>query len=134
MLPMDLKTTFLVVDPGLSVHPVPVGPTLYQDLEARFQGFRQCLLVAVHWFDRDWPTWERHPMGDEILVLLSGRAELRLWEGGSARTLPFDRPGTSVIIPRGTWHTASIEGECRILFITPGEGTVNAAHPGEGQG
>jgi len=134
MKPFELKSTFVVVDSTLSCSPVEVGPALYQELDDRFSGFRQCLLVAEYSFDRDWPTWEMHPAGDEILYLLSGRAELRLWVNGETRTIPFDRPGATVVIPRGTWHTAHIQGECRILFITPGEGTINAAEPGEGKG
>jgi mannose-6-phosphate isomerase-like protein (cupin superfamily) len=129
MKPFPLASTFVVVDPALSCSPIEVGPTLYQELDGRFSGFRQCLLVAEYSFDRDWPTWEMHPAGDEILYLLEGAAELQLRKGGEARVVPFDRPGASVIIPKGTWHTARIARQARILFLTPGEGTVHAVEP-----
>ena len=32
-------------------------------------------------------------------------------------------PGHYVLVPRGTWHTARTNGQCTMLFITPGEGT-----------
>ncbi|HEX9082088.1 MAG TPA: cupin domain-containing protein [Holophagaceae bacterium] len=126
-----LHQTFLVVDAGLGVHPVPVGPTLYEDLDARFSGFQGCLLVAEYAFDQDWSTWERHPAGDEILYLLEGAAELLLRMPDGIRSRSFDQPGEALVIPRGTWHTARVKGgRARILFITPGEGTANAADPG----
>lgn len=130
MTPFDLRTTFVVLDPGLAATQMAVGPALYEELDTRFSGFRQCLLVAEYVFDRDWPTWEIHPAGDEILYLLEGAAELRLRVDGETRVVPFDRPGASVIIRRGTWHTARIATRARMLFITPGEGTVNAVEPG----
>ena len=130
MTPFELSRTFVVLDRGLAATRMAVGPTLYQELDARFSGFRQCLLVAEYAFDHDWPTWEIHPAGDEILYLLEGTAELWLRVDGETRAVPFDRPGASVIIPRGTWHTARITTRARMLFVTPGEGTVNAVEPG----
>lgn len=129
MTPFELSRTFVVLDPGLAATPMAVGPALYQELDARFSGFRQCLLVSEYVFDRDWPTWEMHPAGDEILYLLEGAAELWLRVDGETRVVPFDHSGASVIIPRGTWHTAHIATRARMLFITPGEGTVNAVEP-----
>jgi quercetin dioxygenase-like cupin family protein len=37
----------------------------------------------------------------------------------------MDNPGDTVIVPRGAWHTAKIAGTTSMLFITPGEGTLN---------
>lgn len=41
--------------------------------------------------------------------------------------LAFDaalsEPGTYVLIPRGTWHTATTSEPTRMLFLTDGEGT-----------
>ena len=36
-------------------------------------------------------------------------------------------PGSFVIVPRGTWHTARTSVATKMLFITPGEGTKNKA-------
>jgi hypothetical protein len=32
-------------------------------------------------------------------------------------------PGSYVLIPRATWHTAKVHIPSSVLFITPGEGT-----------
>ena len=68
----QLQDTFAVLTPGLAVQPVPVTPGLYQDLDTDFAGFTGHVLIAVHEFSGDWPTWEVHPAGDEIVMLLSG--------------------------------------------------------------
>jgi hypothetical protein len=34
-----------------------------------------------------------------------------------------------VIITKGVWHTARVQAPTTMLFVTPGEGTKNAAAP-----
>lgn len=129
MTPFPLASTFVVLDGAQTATPVPVTPALYGELDARFGGFAGCLLVSEYAFTADWPTWERHPAGDELLVLLAGAAELRLWREGREEVVSFATPGTAIVVPRGTWHTAKVTGSCRILFVTPGEGTENRPEP-----
>ncbi|HEU4951418.1 MAG TPA: cupin domain-containing protein [Holophagaceae bacterium] len=124
-----LRSTFIVLDPRQAATPVPVTPGLYEALDADFQGFAGCWLMAEHAFTADWPTWEMHPKGDEILYLLSGEATLHLYADGVERELPFNTPGGCVIIPKGVWHTAKVRSACTLLFITPGEGTRNVVDP-----
>jgi mannose-6-phosphate isomerase-like protein (cupin superfamily) len=69
-----------------------------------------------------WPTWERHPAGEEVVVLLSGRLDLIQRIDGSERRVPM-RPGQAVINPVGVWHTADVYEPGDALFITPGEGS-----------
>lgn len=123
--PLDLESTFAVLAPGGAVHPVEVTPTLYPDLDARFGGFKGCHLVALHRFEADWPTWEIHPEGDEVVCLLSGEAQMVLEREGGEEVVHLREPGAYVIIPRATWHTARIATAATLLFITPGEGTDN---------
>lgn len=124
-----LSDTFVVLDAALRCTPVPVTPGLYRALDEDFSGFAGCALVAEHRFERDWDTWEIHPAGDELLYLLEGKATLHLLVDGEERRVEFDRPGSALVVPRNTWHTAKVAGPCRILFVTPGEGTRNAADP-----
>jgi quercetin dioxygenase-like cupin family protein len=121
----DLSEVFAVLAPDQRVTAVPVTPTIYEQLDRDFGGFRGHVLVAKYAFDADWPTWERHPAGDEIVVLLSGAAELVLDRGGSRESMSLAQPGRYVIVPKGTWHTARIAKAAEMLFITPGEGTEN---------
>lgn len=125
----DLSTNFIVIDSQLACTPIAVSPTLYQDLNQNFSDFKQCCLVSEHTFEQDWATWEMHPVGDEVLYLISGRVELLLLEDAIERVIELDIPGSSTIVPKGIWHTARVLETAKILFITPGEGTMNAADP-----
>jgi hypothetical protein len=125
----DLAKTFAVLGPGLGLTPVDVTPDLYERLDRDFDAFRGHVLVAMHAFDADWPTWERHPAGDELVLLLAGAAEFLLDEAGGSRRVKLGKPGQFVVVPRNTWHTARIAEHAEMLFITPGEGTENEVRP-----
>lgn len=124
---MKLQETFAVLKPDLSVETVAVSPTLYDDLDTRFDQFRSCVLVSTHEFSADWPTWERHPAGDEIVMLLSGAATMVLRTDAGQTMVDLTEPGAFVVVPRNSWHTARVAQSARMLFITPGEGTENLA-------
>lgn len=61
---------------------------------------------------------ERHPDGDEILYLISGKARLVLLE--SSEDDIEMRPGDGLVVPRGTWHRVDILEPCQIVYVTPG--------------
>lgn len=69
-----------------------------------------------------WTSWERHPAGDELVVVLSGRSDLIQEVDGEERRLELC-PGQAAINPRGVWHTADVHEPGEALFITPGRGT-----------
>lgn len=70
----------------------------------------------------DWDHWERHPAGEEILVLLSGELELVLdTDQGEERA--GLKPGQTFIVPRGVWHRGIVKKPGKLMFITPGAGT-----------
>jgi mannose-6-phosphate isomerase-like protein (cupin superfamily) len=121
----NLLTTYVVVAPDLGATGVDVTATIWQDLDRRFADFKGHLLVAGFDFEADWPSWERHPAGDEIVALVSGRADMILDLGGNQQLTTLAQPGSFVIVPKGTWHTARISVPTSMLFVTPGEGTEN---------
>ena len=70
----------------------------------------------------DWDHWERHPAGEEILVLLSGELELVLdTDQGEERAVL--KPGQTFIVPKGVWHRGIVKKPGKLMFITPGAGT-----------
>ncbi len=121
----DLSCDFVVLCPDQAATAMPASPSLYEELDTRFNGFTDHWLVAVHGFNADWPSWEIHPAGDEIVVLLSGEVTLVLKNDGGDQFIALNIPGSYVIVPRDTWHTARIDAPSRMLFITPGESTEN---------
>ena len=127
----NLVDTFSVLKPDLQVDAVDVTPSLYADLDSTYSGFEGHALIASYEFTEDWPTWERHPAGDEIVMLLAGEAKLVLKTAAGDEQVVLDTAGSYVIVPRNTWHTARVAEAARMLFITPGEGTENVESPGD---
>lgn len=129
--PLQIADHFPVITADMDVHTLPWtgGMEFYQGLTQRFGSFQNHVLVSCHTFDAAWPTWEMHPRGDEIVILLQGRATLALLEDGQARRVALAAPGDYVVVPRGAWHTATDAAGARMLFITPGEGTENRVDP-----
>ena len=127
----QLMETFPVLTSGMDIDPVPYtgGMEFYEGLSSRFDSFENHVLVSCHEFNEAWPTWESHPKGDELVVLLSGSATLVVQVDGERHSADLSSPGQYVVIPRGAWHTASAASNARMLFITPGEGTENRVEP-----
>ena len=121
----NLTQTFVVLTPDKVAGTVANTPTVFQDLDRDYGDFRNHELIAVFEFQEDWPSWEIHPKGDEVVVLLSGSATFVLNLDGGKREIVLHQPGESVIVPRGVWHTARVAAPTKMLFITPGEGTLN---------
>ena len=122
--PLDLSTTFLRLRTDASVEALPVDGHFWQRVAAGELGaFHNEFLVSSYSFDADWPTWEMHPNGDEIVCLLSGSVRFELELPQAIRSIKLTRSGSYVVVPKGTWHTAKVAATCRMLFITAGEGT-----------
>lgn len=122
-LPFDLLDTYahLAPDGAATLH---TGGAEFWEAIGRRTELHAGRLLMVFRFSGNWPTWERHPAGDEIVCLLSGAMDLILDEPGGNRSLEL-RERSAVIVPRGVWHTAHVHLPSEALFITPGEGTEN---------
>ena len=79
-------------------------------------------LVSASVSTADWPHWEMHPAGEEVLVLVDGRMTLILDAPGGERRVEMT-PGSTCIVPRGVWHRALVPETSRFLGITYGAGT-----------
>jgi hypothetical protein len=125
----NLATERAVFTPSLEAKTKTLSPAFYPELEAEFNGFAGHLLISQHYFTEDWPTWEVHPAGDEFVTLITGDITLVLWQDQQEHALRLSTPSDFVIIPKGVWHTARVQAPTTMLFVTPGEGTKNAAAP-----
>ena len=121
----DIAENFVVVDPSMRANVEAFDESLYQRIDQNYEGFKNHQLVSCHSFDEDWSTWEIHPHGDEIVMLMSGRTTLVLRVGDEDKTLSLDKAGSYVIVPKNTWHTAKTDVATTMLFITPGQDTKN---------
>jgi quercetin dioxygenase-like cupin family protein len=95
----------------------------YMDYAARHaDDGEEARLVSCFRFAGDWPTWEMHPAGAEVVVCVVGSMTL-IQEIGGEHVRTTLGPGEYVINPPGVWHTADIPGEATGFFITVGAGT-----------
>jgi hypothetical protein len=122
--PLDFSSTYLRLRTDASLEPLTVDNTLWQRITTGQLGdFHNEFLIACGSCDVDWPRWEMHPNGDEIVCLLSGSVTFLLQEAHGTHAIELGKSGEYVLVRKGTWHTAKTQGPCRILFVTPGEGT-----------
>lgn len=80
-------------------------------------------LVSLHTFAEPWDSWEVHPVGAELVVCVSGAITLHQEVDAGVRVVMLG-PGQAVVNPPGVWHTADVDREATVLFVTAGEGTT----------
>ncbi|MFZ0251678.1 MAG: cupin domain-containing protein [Acidimicrobiales bacterium] len=120
----DLSKTFVHLGPGSRATPLPdFDWAQVEAYRTRFVGDgREGRLVCVVAQDATWDGWERHPSGEELVYLVSGRIDLVQEIDGAEHVVEL-RPGQAVINPANVWHTARVHEPGVGLFITPGDGT-----------
>jgi mannose-6-phosphate isomerase-like protein (cupin superfamily) len=124
--PFDLDRTFIHLGLGATATPLPDFAWSAEHLEAYGREFAadgdEGRLVLIDRQGETWSIWERHPAGEEVVVLLSGRVDLLQDVDGVTRRIEM-HPGQAVVNPAGVWHTADVHEAGDALFITPGRGT-----------
>jgi quercetin dioxygenase-like cupin family protein len=122
----DLARTYVHLGLGATATPLPDFEWSQEYLAAYGERFAsdgdEGRLVVLDRQDATWTTWERHPAGDELVVLVSGRVDLIQEIDGEHRVVEL-HPGQAVINPPGVWHTATVHEPSSALFVTPGRGT-----------
>lgn len=124
MEPMNIANACVFLDGGTGARSVTVDADFWPALMSGRLGPVQ-RMVSSFSYDKDWGSWERHPAGEELVMLLDGDVELVLEIEGGEKRVALTRPGSYVLVPTNTWHTAKVRAPSRMLFITPGEGTEN---------
>lgn len=122
--PYMLDSTFLRLGTDSSIEALTVDENFWPNImSGKLGSFKNEYLVSTFEFMEDWPSWERHPNGDEFVYLVSGAVDFTLEADGESRTVELRDGGSFVIVPKGAWHTAKIKMPSRMLFVTAGEGT-----------
>jgi mannose-6-phosphate isomerase-like protein (cupin superfamily) len=122
----NLSDVFIHLGVGATATPLPDfawSPEYLAGYQERFAADgAEGRLICVMPQDETWDSWERHPAGDEVVVLLSGRVDLVQDLDGAEHVVEL-QPGQAVINPAGVWHTARVHEPGVALFVTPGRGT-----------
>ena len=125
----DLSRTYLHLGrgpDGPTATPLPdftFTPECLADYTERFaEDGPEGRLVCVVGQDVTWDTWERHPAGEEVVYLISGRVDLVQDRDGGEHVIEL-HAGETAVNPANVWHTARVHEPGLALFITPGIGT-----------
>jgi hypothetical protein len=120
----EILSTYLHVRDDGKTDAISVSDSFWEDLASGARPeLDQGRLLTAFTFSEPWPTWERHPAGEELVMLLSGAATVVLEESGQEHAVQLSRPGSYVLVPRNVWHTAKTDVPTTMLFLTPGAGT-----------
>jgi len=123
--PFDLSMTPIHVGEG------PASPQT--DFKFDFPSFEKYIaqhcrpdaaghLIMIETSPTDWPAWECHKNGDEVVIVLEGKADFIQEVDGEERSLAVG-PGTTLINHAGVWHTANVKEPLKAIYITPCPGT-----------
>jgi hypothetical protein len=123
----DLASTYVHLGDGGSAVPLPDfewSPSYLEEYGARFADSQPSRLVCLLEQSATWDQWERHPAGEELVVLVSGRVDV-IQDIDGAETLIELRPGEALVNPPTAWHRSIVHEPGRAIFVTPGGGTEN---------
>lgn len=121
--PIDLTEGYVDLRPDNRADALAVDADFWPELIAGRRSLSDGRLLCAFAFEKDWDSWERHPAGDEMVILLTGHAEMVMEVEGAEQRMILDKPGQCCFVPRNAWHTAKVREPARMLFITPGQGT-----------
>lgn len=127
--PHQLASMPLIMTPSGNAVTKHFSENFFEELDRDFDNFRGHILIMTFAFEEPWPTWEIHPHGDELIYLLEGDTDFLLHYANGDVTVRVNEPGSYVVVPKNTWHTARPHQPTRMLFVTPGEGTLNQPKP-----
>jgi uncharacterized cupin superfamily protein len=132
--PFDLSSTpiHLANDGSRPVVPLPGfgfdGPSFEAYIADHCEPDAPGRLLMVESTPGNWGAWECHTEGDEIVIVLKGKGEFIQEIDGKERRTPAG-PGTTIINPKGVWHTADVEEPMKAIYITPCPGTEHRERP-----
>jgi mannose-6-phosphate isomerase-like protein (cupin superfamily) len=116
-----LDSTYIHLRPDESAVAIEGGDSFWAGIDQR-RDLDLGRLMGMTEQSVDWDHWERHPAGDEILVLLSGEMELLIDQAGKQERAVL-RAGQTFIVPRGAWHHGIVKQPGQLMFVTPCAGT-----------
>lgn len=122
----------------IKTHPIHLGQGAIAETEPLFSGSMEWYinyaerhradgtegrLVSMHSFSKSWDVWEMHPYGSEVVMCIAGTVTLHQEKVEGSVTTTTLKPSEYAINQSGVWHTADVEEEATVLFITAGMGT-----------
>jgi mannose-6-phosphate isomerase-like protein (cupin superfamily) len=111
--PFDPSAVTIGVHRDGSIRVVPRGPGAPRRIDGHVLGAPRMTAPAPH-------DGEMHPDGDELVMLVSGRASVVFYAGEHVDRTVAMSEGQAIVIPRGVFHRVIPDGPIQLLHLTPG--------------
>jgi mannose-6-phosphate isomerase-like protein (cupin superfamily) len=82
----------------------------------RLAEYRDGGIFVGHWAGES--EWERHPVGDEIVMVVNGETTITFLTETGDESLRL-RAGELVVVPQGTWHRFHTPEAVEVMSVTP---------------
>lgn len=130
----DLSSNYTFLEDGGAAPLVPGGAAFWRPLmsgppfspEIRRVAEGSGWLAAQYAITSDTASWERHPNGDELLIILSGSMDL-VFEMSAEEVRVELGTGQAIVVPAGVWHRQIVRVPGTYIGITYGKGTEHRA-------
>jgi uncharacterized cupin superfamily protein len=130
---IDLEKCPIHIPDGVGQPTVPIpgsgydGPSFEAYVEAHCTNDAPGRLMMIETTPGDWPMWECHTDGDEIVFILEGAGDfIQDIDRTEVRT-PI-AAGVTLINRKDVWHTADVTSPMRAIYLTPCPGTEHKSH------
>ena len=87
-----------------------------QDSVSKLSDYRDGAIFITHYSGNT--EWERHSVGDEIVLVVEGQTTLILLTDGS-ETPNVLREGDFFVVPRNIWHRVETPKGMKVWSVTP---------------
>jgi len=121
-MPIDPAHEYILLGKNGATAVVDGGEKFWSQPPGQLEKFGRGWLVSEFTCSEDWPHWEVHPEGDELVYVLEGDVEFLLEQPTGLQRTRVQGRGL-VIVHRGVWHTAQVRAPSRLLHVTMGAGT-----------
>lgn len=93
------------------------GPSFESYVEEKCTVEDPGCIVMIEESPESWGSWECHPKGDELVIVLEGKGTFFQEVDGAPVAIRF-QPGATIHNKQGVWHTADVEQPMRAIYIT----------------
>lgn len=112
--------------PPIETHDLREAAKDLPPMELRRLGALERATIGLFRFSGKGP-WERHPDGDELIVVLDGGGEITVLEEEASEPVRAELcPGKLFVCPRGLWHRPVATPSMTALYVTPLAGSEHS--------
>jgi mannose-6-phosphate isomerase-like protein (cupin superfamily) len=92
----------------------------------RLANYRDGGVFVAHWAGAS--EWERHPVGDEIVMVVEGTTTMFFLTADGERSAVLGA-GDLVVVPCNTWHRFETPDRVKLMSVTPQPTDHSALRP-----